>query len=155
MAEDKKIVQNLFDKHIKGTAEKAVVEDITIFLCHLTSAVAKGNKFPSNTYLNTRVLKHIYDKKPAEEFDCIICNLYHIVRYPDNIYKNKNPKRGHYVFTKKIGDENYLCSLEHCFLKEGNGKFEVVTAFRIRKGKEGYLKSYDLLWSWRDGIPSS
>lgn len=144
-----KIVQNLFEKHIRGTAAKAVVEDVNVFLCHLTFAVAKENQFSPNVYLNTRVLKHIYDKKPAEEFDCIVFYLDKIVRFPDHIYKNKNPKRGDYIFIKKIGSDIYLCSLQE-ILEDG---FNVVTAFRLRK--ENYLKSYDFLWSWRGGDSSS
>lgn len=143
-----KIVQNLSDKYIKGSAEKAIVENVNIFLCHLTFAVSKANNFQSNIYLNTRVLKHIYDKKPAEEYDFIVCHLRKIIKYPDCVYKNKDPKRGDYVFTKRIGDGNYFCSLEMC--EDG---FNIVTAFRLRK--ESYLKSYDSLWSWRSGASSS
>ena len=148
MENKNKLVQDLSDKHIKGTAEKAIVEDISIFLCHLTFAVSKANNFKSKVYLSTRVLKHIYDKKPAEEYDFIVCNIRRIIRYTDHIYKNKNPKRGDYVFTKRIGDNNYFCSLEIC--EDG---FNIVTAFRLRK--DNYLKSYDPFWSWRDGASSS
>lgn len=146
---ENKIAQNLFEKHIKGTAEKAMVEYVNVFLCRLTFAVAKANKFSPNVYLNTRVLKHIYDKKPAEEFDCIILYLHRIVRYPDHIYKNKNPKRGDCVFIKRVDNNIYLCSLQEI----PDDGFTVVTAFRLRK--ENYLKSYDSLWSWRGGGSSS
>jgi len=142
------IVQELFEKHIKRTTKDAIVSDITIFLCHLTYAVSKNNNFPPKVYLKTRVLKHIYDKRPAEEFDRILIYLKKIVRYPDCVYKNKNPKRGDYVFTKVINGERYLCSLE-----DYNGSLNVTTVFRLRK--ENYIKSYDLLWSWRGGFPSS
>ena len=42
--------------------------------------------------------KYLYDKKPAEEFDFIIDNLHQIVIYPDNIYKNKRPQTGRFLF---------------------------------------------------------
>ncbi|MFA6048222.1 MAG: hypothetical protein WCV59_04670 [Parcubacteria group bacterium] len=141
-------VQELFEKHIKGTAKDAIVADVTIFLCHLTYAVSKNNNFPPKVYLKTRALKHIYDKRPAEEFDRILIYLKKLVRYPDCVYKNKNPKRGDYVFTKTINGEQYLCSLELY-----DGCFNIATVFRLRK--KNYIKSYDLLWSWRDGAPSS
>ena len=148
MARKNKIAQKLFEKHIKGTAEKAIVENVTVFLCRLTFVVSKDNQINPNVYLNSRVLKHVYDKKPAEEFNCLVQYLHIIIRYPDNIYKNKNPKRGDYVFTKVINGNNYFCSLET--FEDGAN---VVTMFRLRKGN--YLKSYDLLWSWRGDIPSS
>ena len=148
MEKGNKIIQNLSNRYIKGTAEKAIIEDVSIFLCHLTFAVSKVNNFQSKIYLNTRVLKHIYDKRSAEEYDFIVCNLRRIIRYTDCIYKNKDPKRGDYVFTKRIGDNNYFCSLEIC--EDG---FNVVTAFRLRKNN--YLKSYEAFWSWRDGASSS
>jgi hypothetical protein len=146
MPRKNKIVQNMSERYIKGTVAKAIVEDIYVFLCHLTFAVTKANKFKPNVYLSTKVLKHIYDKRPAEEYDFIIESLYKIVRYPDVIYKNKDPKRGDYVFTKIVGDCNYFCSLEAC--EDG---FNVVTVFRLRK--ENYLKNYDSIWSWRAALP--
>jgi len=148
MMDSNNVVRDLFENHIKGTAKNAIVVDTTIFLCHLTFAVTKANNFDSKIYLRTRVLKHVYDKRPAEEFDCIVISLKKIVRYPDNIYKNKNPKRGDYVFTKTVKGEKYLCSLEIC--EEG---FNIVTIFRLKK--ENYIESYDLLWSWRSDISSS
>ena len=44
----------------------------------------------NKVYLNTRVLKHLYDKRPAEEFDLMIETLIDVVKYPNKIYKNKN-----------------------------------------------------------------
>lgn len=103
------IVRNLFEKHIKNTAKDAVVENITIFLCYLTFAVSKGNNFQPNIYLNTRVLKHIYDKKPAEEFDCIILYLRNIIRKPDRIYKNKNPNQNNWDFYLEAASYKMVC----------------------------------------------
>ena len=94
------------------------------------------------------MIKHLYDKKPAEEFDFIIDNLHKIIKYPNYIYKNKKEKRGDWCFVKKIKNELYISSLER-----EEEILEIVTVFRIRKEK--YLKNFKLLWSWEnDRSPS-
>ncbi len=118
MANSFEIVKNLFEKHIEGTPEKAVVAYVTVSICKLTNTVGKEMKksldCDNRVYINTRVLKHLYDRKPAEEFNFVISKIHKIVKYPDHIYKNKNPKRGDVCLVKKIGNESYLCSLELC-----------------------------------------
>ena len=103
-------------------------------------------------YVNTKVVKHIYDKRPAEEFYMIMKHAYFIVRKPDEIYQNNDPKRGHYAFTKRISGDLYFCSIEAV---EGEG-LQIVTIFRLPKDRqkaENYLKNYKSLWRWRDGNP--
>lgn len=95
-----------------------------------------------SVYVNTLVLKHLYDKKPAEEFDFLINNLHTIAKYPDYIYKNKDSKRGEVCFTKKLKGSDYICSIEI------DEQTFIVTAFRIRDKK--YMKNYESLWSWED-----
>lgn len=158
MANNFEVVKNLFEKHIHGTSEKAIVADVTVSICKLTVTVNKQMerifKCDCRVYINARVLKHLYDKKPAEEFEFIVDNIHKIAKYPDCIYKNKNPKRGDVCLTKKINGENYICSLELCEREDGGAKeLFVVTSFRIRK--ENYLNNYELLWSWRDDTLSS
>ncbi len=150
MNNEVKILFSLYEKHIKGTPAKAIVADVTIFLCQLTNSVSRTLEAVPTTkvHINTRVIKHLYDKKPAEEFDFIVQYLPKIVKYPDCVYKNKDPKRGHFAFLKKIKSDNYLCSLEIA-----EEEIFVVTAFRVRK--ENYLKEYELLGSWKGDIPSS
>jgi hypothetical protein len=152
MTHKKEVLKNLYKQHIKGTASKAVVNEITASICRVTNTVGRcvnnhvvcGHK----VHITTRALKHLYDKKPAEEFDFIVDNLHKVVKYPDNIYKNKNPKRGNLCFTKTLNGNIYFCSLE-----VSEEEMYVVTCFRIRK--ESYLNDYELLWSWRDDNPSS
>jgi len=150
----KQILRNLFDKHIKRTQEEAIIFEESVLLCHLTKIVKQFllgiDKIDSKVYINTKVLKHLYDKKPAEEFDFIVDNLYKIIKYPDNIYKNKDNKRGSFCFIKNIKKEKYFCSIQ---IEENKKELFVVTAFRIRK--EAYIKNYELLWSWKGDIPSS
>lgn len=149
-------VVKLWKQHIRGTTEKSIVKNVTILACLLTKTVQDACNFPtSKIHLNTRVLKHLYDKKPAEEFEFIIHNLNHIIRYPDAIYKNKGGKRGGLCLVKKLAKNKYLCSIEITEeLDSTNMKMIcVVTAFRIRK--EDYLEGYELLWSWKGDKPSS
>jgi len=57
---------------------------VQVQLCHLAMAVIKGLDLSCNkVYLNTRVLKHLYDKRPAEEFDLMTKILIDVVQYPN------------------------------------------------------------------------
>ena len=142
------IVINLHKKYIKGTEKKAIVQVIQALLCQLTHTVMKDLKFPCNkVYVNTRSLKHTYDKRSAEEYDFLVVNLGIIVKFPDAIYKNKDGKRGSHCFVKKIKNKIYLCSLE--IIKEKDSTYcEVATFFRT---DENYLKNCELLWEWNGG----
>lgn len=145
-------------QYIKGTKPKAPVVESTILLCNLTIAVFKTDYFKSlKVHINTIVLKHLYDKKPAEEYEFIIHNLFTIVKYPNHLYRNKTAKRGEIVFVKEIEGNNYLCSIETMTFTHTDGSTEeinhIATAFRVRD--ENYLKGYELLWSWKGGNPSS
>lgn len=146
----KRVLLNLHKKYIKGTGSKIAVENKTILLCHLTKAVINGISLNSGeVYITTRALKHLYDKKPAEEYDFIIRHLHAITKYPTLIYENKDSKRGGFCLVEKnLKNEDYLCSIEVV-----DSKIYVATAFRIRDKK--YIESYKLLWSWEDDVPPS
>ena len=144
--------------YIQGTEEKAPVVLQTVLLCNTTNAVMKAINLTSpRIHITTKMLKHLYDSKPAEEYEFILHNLVPIIQYPDEIYKNRDSKRGDFAFVKKIKDFKYLSSLETTIITSLEGTTEemnfVVTAFRIRK--ESYLQNYKLLWSWKGDIPSS
>lgn len=146
------ILQNLHDKNIKGTEPGALVSDKIVLLCNLTFTVQKNLKLPKRAYINTKVLKHLYDKRPARQYDFTICNLHKLVKYPDRIYQNKDSKRGGYCFVKIIKGRLSFASIE---VKRENKNDEyvfIVTSYDI---SEKYLKNYELLWSWKDGEPSS
>ena len=165
------ILRNFFKDYIDGTLEKAIVADRKMFLCHLTQAVSNGiktNKNINNVHITSRLLKHLFDKKPAEEFMFLLDNLHKIVKYPDKIYKNKAAKRGCFCFVKRIGDFEYLCSLEVIKIppaifgeavfgvsefgaEKEREEIQIATAFRLRDGK--YIKNYTLLWDWGNGNP--
>lgn len=123
---------------VKGTKYKAIVQDHKIHLCDLTSfTLQKGHFRDRKIYLNTRALKHIYDKRTAEEFDFIIQHLIKIARFPDQIYLNKSSTTGTKCLVKNIEGDLYLLSLEEA--KDIN---IIVTCFRIRgNNAEKYLSS--------------
>lgn len=144
--------------YIQGTEEKAPVVLQTIHLCNTTNAVMKTLSLTSpKIHVTTKMFKHLYDSKPAEEYEFILHNLISIVKYPDRIYENKGGKRGQFCFVKTIKRHDYLCSFETTHTKIEEAKTEemnfVVTAFRVRK--QSYLQNYKLLWSWKDDLPSS
>lgn len=151
-------IVRLFRKYVKNTEKEAIVTDSQILIGSLTNAVVKAGSFKSSkVYINTRVLKHLYDKRPAEEFDFIIHNIWQIVRYPDSIFlNNKGSKRGHVAFVKKLNKFIYFCSIEISKKEDScEEEFEtnfVVTIFRT---DTNYLKKYELIWSWKGGTPSS
>lgn len=149
-----KIVPNLYARYVKGTESGAIVQDVQIFLCNLTQAVIKGIDCNCiRVYIGTRALKHVYDKRPAEEFDFLVENVHRIIKYPDRIYRNKGGKRGDFMFVKKLKNESYVCSLQEVLKEDNSRRCEIATFFRLRK--DNYLKSYDLLWEWKGGEPSS
>lgn len=148
----RKVLVDLYEKYIYATPSQTVVAGKITFLCHLTWAVAKAiDTTAMKVYVSTRMLKHLYDSRPAEEFVFVIENLHTIVKYPDQIYENKTGKRGDFCFVKELRGERYIASIETT--KQEDGKIFVATAFRLRK--ESYLNNYKLLWSWRDDHPSS
>src|SRR3989338_125533 len=148
-------LREFFEKYIEGTPEKAIVADRKMFLCHLTKAVMKGIDIDGSiksVYVTSRCVKHLYDKKPAEEFLFIINYLHKIVKYPDEIYKNLTGKRGDFCFVKTIKNEKYFCTIEIikipssvCGITElgasklgaslATEEIHVATAFRLRKEK--------------------
>jgi hypothetical protein len=171
-------LRDFFIKYIQGTPEKAIVVNKKLLLCRLTVAVSEGIGVRNSTggvYITTRCLKHLFDKKPAEEFFFLLDNLWQIVRYPDKIYLNKDAKRGYFCFIKNLEGVKYFCSVEVnkmpvVFLDEKIcdssenidieiekneivevEEIQVATAFRLRDEK--YIKNYTLLWDWGIGDP--
>lgn len=144
-------LSQLHRRHIKETVSKAIVVDKTILLCTLPNAVQTGaGSISAKIYINTRILKHLFDKKPAEEYDCILKYMATIVQFPERIYKNKSAKRGDLCFVKTVRGIEYIATIEH---RPDDDMCYIVTCFRLRK--VSYLDGYNLLWSWKGGTPSS
>ena len=134
----------LHKKHIRNTKEKSIVAEITIMLCNLTFAVAEGCSFKaSKVYITSKCLKHLYDKKPAEEYDFILKNLIKIIKYPDRVYQNPSTKRGDISLLKTIHGETYFCTLEKDVKPTDIPEIDYVnyiaTCFRLRD--EEYIKN--------------
>lgn len=146
-----RVVPELDKKYIRGTEKGAIVQDVRMFLCHLTKTVSKRglgiNQNKTRVYVSTRVLKHVYDKRSAEEYDFLINHIHTVTKYPDFIYKNKPGKRGDFCFVKAIKNKNYFCCIENVD-DETSKALEIVTFYRVQKEK--YLENYKLLWGWRD-----
>jgi hypothetical protein len=148
-----RIIPELHAKYIRGSEKKAIVQFVQAFLCHLTVAVVKGIGCSCNrVHINTRVLKHAYDKRPAQEFDFLIENLHTVVKYPEKVYRNKSGKKGEFCFVKNIGDAPCFCSVQVIEEESMEPICEIVTFFIPGSG---YLDSYELLWEWKGGDPSS
>ncbi len=163
-------LKEFFKKHIANTPEKAVVADKKMFLGYLTKAVMEGLEIENSAkavFITSRCLKHLFDKKPAEEFLFLLDHLHEIIKFPDRIYKNLAGKRGDFCFIKKIKNEEYFCTLEileicvsSCEIFEAQSaqmaigqkiEIQIATAFRLRDKK--YTKNYTLLWDWGNGNP--
>lgn len=55
--------------YIQGTEEKAPVVLQTVLLCNTTNAAMKAVNLTSpKIHITTKMLKHLYDSKPAEDF---------------------------------------------------------------------------------------
>ncbi len=154
MKNNKSILDNLSQEYIEGTDAEAVVADVTVFVCHVSNKIVKVLKLQeSHVYMNTKALKHMYDSKPAQEYDFLLRNINKIVKRPDKIYWNKSEKRGDYCFVKMINGFEYLCSLEYLAEDEKSSQLCIVTAFKLRKPR--YLDHYKLLWVWGSDISPS
>ena len=145
--EDRVSLVKLHKKYIKNTAPKQIVFVTSLQLCYLTKKVFSDLKLTThNVYLTTIMLKHMYDKRVAEEFDYLLYNLYKIVKYPDHVYKNKPGGTGDYFFTKTLDNLLYGASIE----VSNEQELFIVTAFRTT---EKYLNNFEKIWSWEGGNP--
>jgi hypothetical protein len=148
--QNKKILQNMHQQYIISTDYKAVVKDKQMLLCCLTNAVIQGIGYKNSpVYATSRMLKHLYDKRPAEEYDVLIDIIHKIVKFPNIIFENQLGKRGDKIFLKIYKGKKYLCIVE----KGVDDNNYIATAFRVRD--ENYTKKYKELWRWRDDVPSS
>lgn len=147
-------IERVFEQYIKGSQKKAIVRFLIIKLCTLTREVQRVCNFPTaSVHITTRVIKKNYDKRSAQENDFLLKNGWKIVYMPSHIYKNKDAKRGDFFFIKTIGNETYGTSIEVSSYAESPIVY-VVSMFRVSK-PANYLSSYELIWSWKGGEPSS
>jgi len=108
-------MRRFFIKNIKGTAYKSVIINDMFILCSITEHISKLLLSNANKYqvkISSRCLKHLYDRKPAEEFIFLLDHLYEIVKNPMHVYFNKSEKRGTFGLVKNICGADYFCSVE-------------------------------------------
>lgn len=136
------------EKHVRGSFKESIVETATLHLCNLSQAVYKSGLFNTiSVYITTRSVKHMYDKRPAEEFDAVLSNLIETIRFPDTIYTNKDSsKRADLYLLKTIDNQVFFYPVEAKVETEGVKNY-VVTGFRLPK-PESYLKNYNPVWNW-------
>ncbi|MEK7457950.1 MAG: hypothetical protein AAB612_00465 [Patescibacteria group bacterium] len=142
----------LHKKYIKGSEKKALIKEFTVYVCNLTKAVKTGCSIIGvKVYITTKTMKHIYDVKPAVDYDFLILHLPKLIKTPDRVCRNSSSKRGAYLFVKEVNEVIYVISVEEC-VENGETCLFVATGFR---SDEDYLKKFPTIWSWRGGIPSS
>lgn len=118
-------ITQLHQDCVGGTLPKEIVIN-QVILCAKTAL--------GRIYLNSRVLKHLYDKRTAAIYFLILACLEQVLSKPDAYYRNKFDKRGAVILIKEVKNIAILVSLE----KIRNKHFEVVTAFEV---KEKYLRN--------------
>jgi hypothetical protein len=149
---DNEVLRKLHEELIKGTHPGADVEHKTVFLGYINPKAVRhiGIKH-TGIYITSSCLKHLYDKRAAQEYDCLLNIIPKIVKYPDLVYKNKDIKRGDFIFVKAVNGFSYMSSLQSIKNRESS-KLSVVTAFAV---KPSYMRNFKLLWSWRGNTPHS
>jgi hypothetical protein len=145
-----------FKRHIEHTEKDSLVVEETLAVCNLSRKVVTFlDALSPKVYITTRALKHLYDKRPAQEFDFILHNMHVIIKFPDDIFRNKTGKRGDCCFVKEFKGVKYFLSLqkiEPLDPLEDTERYYVATCFRT---DDAYLKKYEKIWCWKGDIPSS
>jgi hypothetical protein len=144
---------DLHGKYIRWTVRGALVKEWSSFLCTISNEAKKSCKIQSiKLYVSSKTMKHLYDKRPGWEYDFILVNLRHLVKYPDRIHRNAESKRGTFLFVKNIKGFLFMASVEEEPNDANETVLKIATAYHV---EEKYLKKFPILWTWRDGISSS
>ncbi|MDA1169406.1 MAG: PBECR2 nuclease fold domain-containing protein [bacterium] len=165
-AEQNKLL-DLHAMYIHGTPERGPVKYERVLVAHLAKAsVTSIQKYwtdfdAKRVYVSTYTLKHIFDKRQAQEYDAILLNIIEIINQPDTIFENLDGRRGELAFIKTFLTKDFegksISSTYFCSLEIAKEEMNIVTAFRFRdvRRKGNYLKKYKPLWNWEDGRPPS
>lgn len=133
-------LSNWHEKYIKLTLPKQIVANKSLIFGKMDENIM--------VYLNTRVMKHLYDKRTAVIYFLLLQNLEHLIFYPNKIYENGFGKRKSLIFVKQIKKELLAVVLEK--IQEEKNKIFVITAFET---DEKYLEKFKLLWKRRAASP--
>lgn len=137
-----------YELSVSGRGRKELVPNFELSLATIKTSIHKKLGVPTTNkaVLSSRALKHVYDRvlldaKDSESFNLILKNLKRVLINPDCVYKNKQGKRGEFIFIKIVNGTTYLCSLE-----TKNKKLYVVTAFLPKK--DSYYKNLPVIWKF-------
>jgi hypothetical protein len=149
-----KKIEEVVSRYIKDTPRKGYVKDLRVKVCDIPRKLkGKLKVADKRVYVTTKSLKHLYDVRPAEEFDFIVSNIDSFILKPMKIYEDKAGKTGSVCFYKEIGEEAYFCILEVT-----PKSTHIVSAYRLSEvleKRKNYLAGYKLIWSWKVDLPSS
>lgn len=138
------VLKNIHEEFVKNTHPGAIVVNKSVFLCHANfKALHSLGLRETEIYISSTVLKHMYDKRPAQEYDRLLNDIPLIIKYPDLVYKNKASHHG-FAFVKALHGYSYMCPVK--FIENGQNKLYVATAFSV---KPWYMKDFKLVWSFR------
>jgi len=136
-------------KYIRLTSKHAAIIIKKILLCTIDKKVVESAQLKTHKlHISTRVMKHVYDKRPAQEYDTALNNLESAMESPDFIFENKQGKRGSMCFVTRLGDKLLWCPVEESIDENNHPILEVVTFFLAQYK---YAKNYKLLWGRGDG----
>lgn len=139
-------------QYVQGTLKKQLVPLLDIRIGRIPQALRNMPSPSGNAvYLSTRVLKHVYDKRTAQEFDFLLAGLPKIIASPDRMYRNKLGKREGYCLVRTHDNFFSFCLLERKVFSS-RPRWEVVTFYVT---DERYLAGYELVWERKDDESSS
>lgn len=144
----------VIERYIKNTPRKGYVKDLRIKVCEMPHKFkTKVGAKDLRVYITTKSLKHMYDVRPAQEFDFLISNIEIAINHPQKIYKNKEGKTGNICLYSEF-------KKNACFyiLDTKLSSIHIISAYRLSEvlqKRENYLSGYKLLWSWKGDLPSS
>jgi hypothetical protein len=142
--------QRLFDQYVAGSQYKEDISLAKTILCKLSvkifAALLKIDGLTSpEVWVNTKVLKHIYDDHNPQHKD-IIKNLDLIMREPKAVYRNKPGKEGKYLFLRDINRKAY-CAVVDVVDEDSSELLAVRTCFYISKPRK-YLRGFECIWEY-------
>jgi hypothetical protein len=93
----------MHEAYVQRTPPEIFITDATAYAGVLVrDVVRKIGIRTQKVYMTSRAMKHLYDKKPAEEFDFVLDHVSLMLENPDALYIDKSDKRGGFCLSKKL-----------------------------------------------------
>ena len=94
-------------QYIANTDYRARVFDNAFYVGSISLDLAQKLKLSASiVIINSRSLKHLYDKRTAHVYDFLLQHLHEIINQPDMILESVHTKHG-FAFAKHYGDNTY------------------------------------------------